>query len=401
MHGIERLNKIRSKPEKLIVGLMSGTSLDGLDIALCKVSGVGSDTNVQLQKFTTTSYTKEFVDQIRTVFSVDKVNLMDVCTLNPLIGTLHGEMVANALQQWGIDSNDIDLIASHGQTIFHAPISYHQQNNLPNSTLQIGDGDHVARASGIITLADFRQRHIAAGGEGAPLVVYGDHLIFSSNQENRIMLNIGGIANLTLLKKHASFSDIFSTDVGPGNTMMDAYVQANFPSLQYDENANIAKRGKVSEKLLAELTNSPFFAAKFPKTTGPELFNLDYLKTAIRNVNIDVLSHEDILATLCAFSAEMIVYAINECTTTNRVESFQIYASGGGYHNPLLMSNIARLLPDVSIQSTAALGVNPDAKEAILFALLANECVCSDTAAEKIGSQQFPITSMGKICFPG
>src|SRR5690606_29098773 len=158
-----------------------------------------------------------------------------------------------------------DLIASHGQTIFHAPKHQHRKDGYPNATLQIGDGDHIAMKTGIITLSDFRQKHIAAGGEGAPLAVYGDYLIFSSATENRIMLNIGGIANFTFLPS-AHLTGFFSSDVGPGNTLMDQFIQLKYPGKYYDENAAIASSGKPNSDLLNALLDHPFYKAEFPKT---------------------------------------------------------------------------------------------------------------------------------------
>src|SRR5690606_32921946 len=145
----------------------------------------------------------------------------------------------NALKEWNIDAEQIDLIASHGQTVFHAPQKSNHNEEFPNSTLQIGDGDHIAVNTGIITISDFRQKHVAAGGEGAPLVIYGDYILFSHDTENRIMLNIGGISNFTFLPAGKQTDGLFATDVGPGNTLMNQYMQYHY-SKPYDENGEIA-----------------------------------------------------------------------------------------------------------------------------------------------------------------
>ena len=250
--------------------------------------------------------------------------------------------------------------------------------------------------TGIITLSDFRQKHIAAGAEGAPLAVYGDYLLFSSATENRIMLNIGGIANLTWLPANLRATDVFSSDVGPGNTLMDAYIRQQQPTLQYDEGARLAYQGKVSEPLLKALQQTPFFAATMPKTTGPELFNLGYLLHAQQQSNTTHLVAADVMATLNRFSASSIINAIRLAIQPNNCV---VYVSGGGIHNPLLMQQLADGLPGFRFATTAALTIHPDAKEAVLFALLANECIAGGEQQFADAATGFPSISMGKISF--
>ncbi len=395
---IEKLFTIANKPERLIIGLMSGTSLDGLDVALCRFRGKGLETEIELVAFETVSYDSEFKDEIKSVFSKQQVSLEKVCLLNPWVGLYHAELILKCLVKWRIDPTDIDLIASHGQTIYHAPKLLHGQQKFGNATLQIGDGDHIAHATGVITLSDFRQKHIAGGGEGAPLAAYGDFLIFSKRDEDRIMLNIGGIANFTYLPGNLNADEVFCTDVGPGNTMMDALIQQNFPGKFFDENAEVAKRGSLNNALLKELKDHPFFMQPFPKTTGPELFNLNYLGNAKKKSNTQQLSPEDTLATLNRFSADMIVAGIKK--RTGDKTNIKLFSSGGGMHNPLLMENIISQLPGFSFLTTHDLQINPDAKEAVLFATLANECVCGGGVQYGSGRNGIPSVSMGKISLP-
>jgi anhydro-N-acetylmuramic acid kinase len=292
----------------------------------------------------------------------------------------------------------VDIIASHGQTIYHAPKSLHAQNKFGNATLQIGDGDHLAVATGIITTSDFRQKHIAAGGEGAPLAVYGDYLIFGKPGEDRILLNIGGIANFTYLPGSMDSAAIFSTDTGCGNTMMDAYMQQQFPGLYFDDGAAIALQGSINTALLNALKENNFFAKPFPKTTGPELFNLQYLQKAKEKSATQNISVADTMATLNKFSADTIVEAI--IRTTDKNKTYKVFSSGGGMHNPLLMQHLQTALPNLVFDTTAALQINPDAKEAVLFAVLANECICGDGSYLQKGIEGMPAVSMGKISFP-
>ena len=396
--NIAALYTIANKPERTIIGLMSGTSVDGLDVALCRFTGQGMDTRLQLIAFETIPYDSFFKEEIKSVFSKRQVDLEKVCLLNAWVALQHSAIILNCLKKWQVDPVDVDLIASHGQTIYHAPKLLHPDDAFGNATLQIGDGDHMAVATGIITISDFRQKHVAAGGEGAPLAVYGDYLVFSNRNENRIMLNIGGIANFTYLPSSLDASAVFSTDVGTGNTLMDAYIQEHFPGKYYDADAAIARQGTVHDALLHALKQNTFFSNDFPKTIGPELFNLQYLSDALHALGTTNLSHAMIMATLNRFSADMIVDALQRSMGTRT--DFTVYVSGGGMHNPLLMQHIREQLPGIIFRNTAELEVNPDAKEAVLFAILANEAISGGEVKLGAGRNGIPAVSMGKISFP-
>lgn len=396
--NLEKLWQAGQKNARLILGLMSGTSFDGLDLALCRITGSGRDTAVELLHFDTVSYTPAFKEDLKSIFSRRDADLEKVCLLNNHVAIEHARIINETLAAWGIKNETVDLVASHGQTIYHAPAFLHGRKEYGNATLQIGDGDHIAVHTGIITLSDFRQKHVAAGGEGAPLAVYGDYLVFSKKGENRIMLNIGGIANFTYLPGDLDASKVFSTDVGPGNTMMDALIQTNYPGEYYDKDAAVARKGNINQALLAALRQDSFFRNPFPKTIGPELFNMHYLNKAIKRAGIGEISTEDQLATLNQFSADMIVDAIQR--TVNLEEPFTVYVSGGGMHNPLLMERIKEPLKKIPFLSTQALEINPDAKEAVLFALLANETVAGGAVRLGENRKGIPNVSMGKISFP-
>ncbi len=396
---LEKLYTISKKRVRKVIGLMSGTSLDGLDVALCSIEGNGLLTKINLVQFETIAFDEDFKTEIKTIFSKKNIDFEKLCLLNPWIALQHAAIINSCLQKWNINKDEIDLIASHGQTVYHAPKSLHQQTKFGNATLQIGDGDHLAVATGIITISDLRQKHIAAGGEGAPLAVYGDYLIFGKLGEDRILLNIGGIANFTYLPGNMNSAAIFSTDTGPGNTMMDAVIQKNFAGKYFDENASVALKGKINHGLLNALKENDFFKKPFPKTTGPELFNLDYLQLAKERSSTLGINAEDIMATLNKFSADTIIEAILKSTDKNKV--YKIFSSGGGMHNPLLMQHLKDVLTNFSFSTTAALNINPDAKEAVLFAVLANECICGDGSYLQKGIKGMPAVSMGKISFPG
>jgi anhydro-N-acetylmuramic acid kinase len=393
--NLKRLEKMASKKSRLIIGLMSGTSMDGLDVALCKLTGHGLQTRLSLLEFATVPYAVETKERISAVFAKPEISFEKLCILNPWIGLLHAQIVNKCLKKWKYAPSRIDAIASHGQTVFHSPAFLHPQEKI-NSTLQIGDGDHMAVTTGILTISDFRQKHIAKGGEGAPLAVYGDYLLLSHKTENRILLNIGGIGNFTYLPAGHNAKKVFVTDTGPGNTLIDQFTRLHYPGEYFDKDAQHASRGAVHDGLLRELKSHKFFSLPFPKTTGPELFNTAYVALAQQMAGIENISPEDLLATLTRFSAETIVAAIRKAT---KKETFQIYLSGGGAHNPLLTQWIKEMLGLKTLRTTQDLGVPGDAKEAILFAVLANESLVGGDV--DFGSRaRIPSVCMGKFSFP-
>jgi anhydro-N-acetylmuramic acid kinase len=391
--NLQKLFDIAQKDEKIGIGLMSGTSLDGLDIALCRFSGNGLATKFKLLNFVTIPYPDKFKTAVKQVFAQRHADLEQVCLLNEYIGTYHAELVLQALADWDVKPDSVDFIASHGQTIYHAPKRLHKQTAYPNGTLQIGDGDHLAVKTGILTISDFRQKHIAAGGEGAPLALYGDVILGSKPGENRLLLNIGGIANLTYLPADGNYKNILCTDVGPGNTLIDAACRTYF-NKPYDEDSIIAYSGKTNQALLDELLNHPFFKEDAPKTTGPELFNLAMVKDAQEKTGTLNITPENMICTLSAFTAITISDFISEHFKVNGV---RVFISGGGARNPFIVNRLKEALPNATINNTNALGIDPDAKEAILFALLGNEALCGEPIS--IGNN--PSVLMGKLSFAG
>ncbi|MBZ4044402.1 anhydro-N-acetylmuramic acid kinase [Flavobacterium hibisci] len=397
--NISSLYEIAQKETRKIIGLMSGTSLDGLDIALCAISGAGENTAVKILEFETINYTEDIKTEIRKVFAQKTIDFQHLALLNEWIGLLHAGLVNDCLQKWNIPASEVDLIASHGQTVLHAPKFLHQQEKFPNATLQIGDGDHIAVKTGIITLSDFRQKHVAAGGEGAPLAVYGDYLLFSQKGENRIMLNMGGIANFTYLPASLNAEEVFVTDTGTANTLIDIFTKHFFPEKSYDKDAEIAQSGTVNQTLLTELKNDSFFTKSFPKTIGQELFNKGFVNSALSKTKLENISAPDLLATLTRLSAETIAEAIQFVVknTGTPIAEFKVYMSGGGTNNPLLVKWLKELLP-CKFQTSDDLGILSDAKEAVLFALLANETVAG--GVYNFGNSKVPSVTMGKISFP-
>lgn len=421
-HHVFQLNKIAKKHSRLILGLMSGTSLDGLDVALCEFTGSGQRTRVKVLQFETLPYDEAFKVEIRRVFAQKQIEFQHLVLLNVLIAERHALLVNQCLDHWNLQPTEIDLLASHGQTVFHAPRVLHGLPDYPNATLQIGDGDHLARRTGITTISDFRQKHVAAGGEGAPLALYGDYFLFSKKGEERYLLNIGGIANFTYLPANQDPTLAFATDTGPGNTLLDAFARELF-GVPFDEGARIASNGRIDHHLLEILKSELFFKKPIPKTIGPELFSVSWVKAALAKLPKGNPNPFDVMATLTRLTADTISESILSTLTDSdhpnpdqnqgydspqsRVTSARrsgpsrvVYISGGGAHNPLIVHFLKENLSGFKIEPMQKLGMDGDAKEAVLFAALANETVAGKTKEnEMLGG--IPIVGMGKISFPG
>ncbi|MDO7885262.1 anhydro-N-acetylmuramic acid kinase [Hymenobacter cheonanensis] len=383
---LARLAAVAAQPSRRIIGLMSGTSLDGLDVALCRCTGHGAGLRVVLEQFATVPYEADFQQRLRAI-SQPTVQLQDVVLLHAEVARRHAAVVQQCLRGWQLAPTDIDVLASHGQTIWHAPRHQHGRTDFAHhATLQIGDGDHLARLTGILTLSDFRQKHVAAGYEGAPLAPFADELLFRRPGASRLLLNLGGIANFTLLP--ADGGPAQATDTGPANTLLDYVVRRHYPGQPYDAGGRLAAQGRPHAGLLAALRSHPFFGAPCPKTTGPELFSPAYLSECQRLAGAENLPAPDLLATLVELTAGAVAQAARQYL--GPAPAADILVSGGGAHNATLLAALARHLPGSRLLSTAEAGVPPDAKEAVLFAVLANETLAGH-----------PALSLGKISLPG
>lgn len=393
---MELLNNISIKNEKRILGLMSGTSLDGLDMAMCRITGHGKSINVKVDHFASVSYPETIHDKLASLRSAAHVDLMELCLANSWLGDLMGEIVIETLQAWKLPIEKVDLIASHGQTVYHAPRSRHHIQDIPNSTLQIGDGDHLAVKTGILTLSDFRQKHTALGGEGAPLAAPADYLMFSEATESRILLNIGGIANYTWIPAGGSFADVVTTDTGPGNTLIDVVVREKF-DLPFDRDGKIAGAGSVDFELLHQFLAHTFFGEPIPKTTGQELFDRDFIDRALAITSRQNMPSNDLVSTLTRLTADSIAMSVNEVVSLSK--DTVLYVSGGGSHNTTLMQWLGDALNGVTIRPFAELGFDPDAKEAVLFAVLAYESLFGE-GVPYLNRKKIEHIRLGKLSFP-
>jgi anhydro-N-acetylmuramic acid kinase len=397
---IEQLWRIARQRERRIIGLMSGTSLDGLDVALCAFRGSGARTRVKVLQFKTVGYDEDFKTEIRRVFAKKEIDFQHLTLLNVLVAERHAAIVNQCLSDWNVAAHEVDLLASHGQTVFHAPRVVHGLADYPNATLQVGDGDHLAQRTSIVTLSDFRQKHLAVGGEGAPLALYGDYFLFSKPGQDRYLLNLGGIANFTFLPANQDPAIAFATDTGPGNTLLDAFARALF-GVPFDDGARLAAHGRVDEYLLEILQSEPFFEKPFPKTTGPEMFSAEWVQAALAQLPKGRNNPYDLMATLTRLTADTVAEALLKTSSQHSTSGkWQLFLSGGGAHNPLIVKFLKQKLPGWQLHPMGKLGVDGDAKEAVLFAVLANETVAG-RVAERVVLGGVPLVGMGKISLPG
>ena len=337
----------------LYIGLMSGTSLDGIDVALVDFAD-----GARLLKHSHHLLPAALTEQLLKLSQSNaSISLEQVGQLETALGQTFANAVNAFCNSHAIDHTHIRAIGSHGQTMRHNP-----HGEYPYS-LQIGDSNIIAERTGICTVADFRRRDVAAGGQGAPLVPAFHQALFAKAGENRAVVNIGGIANVTLLPADHS---IHGFDTGPGNGLMDAWCQRQW-QLGYDAEGQKAMLGEVDSTLLERLLADSWLKLPPPKSTGRDVFQLQWLDEHLQGL---YLSPESILRTLNAFTAQTIVDALTQHSPALNA----VYLCGGGVHNTLLVNNLRSMLP-CSVQSTAALGVNPDYVEAMAFAWLAKQCL--------------------------
>jgi len=348
-----------------VVGLMSGTSADGVDAAVVEIGG----RKVRLLAFDTFAYPAALRRQILDLCRPESARLDDICHYNFVLGEVFADAVIKLCSKSGISPRSIDLIGSHGQTIYHQPGGKRYGRRTIRSTLQIGEPSVIAQRTGITTVADFRPRDMAAGGEGAPLVPYADYVLFKHHRLTRAVQNIGGVANVTFLPGGCKQDDIIAFDTGPGNMVIDGIVHLiSGNRKRYDAGGKMAARGMVDKRLLDELLRHPFFRRRPPKSTGREEFGADFVERIYRQAGKKGLADADIVATVTALTAKSIAQAYRRFLPTMPDE---LILCGGGSHNRTLVGMLHAELPDVKMLSTDDFGISVDAKEAVSFAILA------------------------------
>ncbi len=348
-----------------ILGIMSGTSLDGIDIALIEMED-GQFRDYRLRSFQSFPMPGELREKILRASSPETSDVALICELNFSLGHLYADCVLELLAGEGLETDDVDLIGCHGQTIYHLP-----REEVP-STLQIGEAGVLVEKTGITAITNFRSRDIAAGGEGAPIVPYVDYLLFGREGRNIVLQNIGGIGNFTYLPSGGELEKVIATDTGPGNMLIDIAVGImSGGSASFDVDGERAARGRVNEELLDEMMGHPFFRREVPKSTGREEFGRPLVERYLRRGVEFGLQEDDLLATLTAFTARSIAQTCREFLLEkgNPVDEFIV--SGGGSFNPTLMEMLKEELGDVPCRGYQELGFNSEAKEAVAMAILA------------------------------
>jgi len=395
---MQKLIDLSKKNNKYVIGLMSGTSLDGVDAALVEIIGNWVETKINLIGFLDYPFPYGLKEIILKNSVRETSNVEDISRLNFLIPQIYNEAIDSLCEQINFDKSKIDLIGSHGQTIHHLPAKVNFFDHQVSSTLQIGDPSVLAKLSGIITVGDFRTGDVALGGQGAPLVPYFDYIIFHSAEKSRALLNIGGISNITVLHKNGKQHDVLAFDTGPGNMMIDLLMK-KFYGKEFDKDGEVASSGKINDDLfIALITQDSFIEAMPPKSTGREYYGEEFLAPLLEEF-ADVPS-EDWLHTVSRFTA----YAVHrnyEKFIKKETEIDELIVSGGGAKNKFLYQSLADYFSKkTEVKVIDEIGVSSDAKEAICFAVLANETISGNAANIPRTTGASRATILGKICLP-
>ena len=347
-----------------VIGLISGTSSDGIDVALVEIRRQGN--LIRLIDFDIYPYSKKLQKNLITLASGNPQSVADLCHLNFYLGELFADAAIQIVKKAGVPLSSVSLIGSHGQTVHHLPSPKKEGQWKIRSTLQIGEPSVIAERTGVTTIADFRPRDMAAGGEGAPLTPLLHYHLFSHKKESRAIVNIGGISNVTYLIANGKKEDVRAFDMGPGNMLIDGLVRI-LTKKNMDLHGNIARRGKVILPLLSELMRHPFIRKKPPKSTGREVFGKAIIDRLVHEKKS--FPSEDLIATATAFTAEAIAFNIKKFILNNgSVDA--IVVGGGGVRNRFLMESLAQNLAPIPVSPFETLGFDSRAIEAITFALL-------------------------------
>jgi anhydro-N-acetylmuramic acid kinase len=385
----------------LVLGLMSGTSADGIDIALASISGAPPRVKARLLNHTAVKFPAQVRAEILRVAEQRAITAGELSQLNFRLGQSFADAAKAACKRLGVALSSVDLIGSHGQTIFHQGRAVPYLGGRVASTLQIGEAAVIAAQTGVTTVADFRPADMAMGGQGAPLVPYADYLLYSDAKLGRASLNLGGIANVTVIPAGAAREKVFAFDTGPANMLIDALV-THFTRgrKKFDAGAKMALAGRAIPALLDELMRDPYLKLAPPKSTGREYYGGDYVKRVLAMGRRYRAKPNDLIRCVTIFTALSVVDALNRFVTS-KTKLDQLIVSGGGARNPLIMAQLAAALPGVEVLPSFRVGVPEEAKEAFAFALLAYETF------HKRAGNVFSATGasgpaiLGKICYAG
>ena len=357
----------------LVLGMMSGTSADGIDVALARISGAPPNLKVKLLGHTSAKFPPALRNEILRIAEQQPISAGELSQLNFRLGELFADAALLACRTFHMPPSRVALIGSHGQTIFHqgCPVPYFGSPTA--STLQIGEPSVIAARTGITTVGDFRPADMALGGQGAPLVPCADYLLYRHEKFGRVSLNLGGIANITVLPRAAKPQQVFAFDTGPANMLIDALV-SHFTRgrRRFDENAHLATQGRSIPALLNDLLRDPYLKLPPPKSTGREYYGHAYVKKVLALGRRHRAKPNDFIRAATIFTALSVVDALHRFVLP-KTKIHQLIVSGGGAYNPIILAQLSAALPGVEVLPSSRLGIPEDAKEAFAFALLAFE----------------------------
>jgi anhydro-N-acetylmuramic acid kinase len=357
----------------LVLGMMSGTSVDGVDVALARISGAQPRLRTKLLGHTRVGFPETLRKEILRVAEGGKVTAGELSQLDFRLGNCYADAALRACRRFRFSAARVALVGSHGQTVFHQGRPSPFLGRLIASTLQIGDASVIAARTGITTIGDFRPADVALGGQGAPLVPYADYLLYRHGKLGRVSLNLGGIANITVLPAAARPSQVIAFDTGPGNMVIDALVRRfSRGRRQYDKDARLAMSGRGNPALLDEQMRDPYLRLPPPKSTGREQYGRAYVEKLLAAGRRHRARPADLVRAATIFAALSVVDALHRFVLP-KTKVHQLIVSGGGANNPLILAQLAAALPGIEVFSSARLGIPVDAKEAYAFALLAYE----------------------------
>jgi len=358
---------------KLVLGIMSGTSVDGIDVSLVRISGAPPNLLIKLLHHTSVAFPAAVRAQILHVAEQNQITSGELSLLHFRLGDIYAEAALAACKKFHISPNKIDLIGNHGQTIFHQGKAVPCLGAQTAATLQIGEGAIIAARTGITTVSDFRPADVAVGGNGAPLVPFADYALYRHPKLGRVSLNIGGIANITVIPANARPSDVIAFDTGPGNMLIDALVSHFTQGRQrFDKNAALAQKGRAIPALLNELMRDPYLKLAPQKSTGREYYGAAYVKKLLALAKRHYAKPNDLIRAATLFTSLSIVDALNRFVLPKH-KIRQLIVSGGGAQNPLILAQLSAALPNLEVLPSSDLNVPTDAKESLAFALLAYE----------------------------
>lgn len=372
--GLNQARFFTMKDTKKVIGLMSGTSANGVDAVLAEITGAGVNSKVRLLEFETYPYSREMKSHIlRIVSSSCKADML--CYTNFYLGAVFARAAIAITEKANLKPTDMDIIGSHGQTIYHMPCYDKSSPFGVPSTLQIGEPAVIAEAAGITTVADFRTRDMAAGGIGAPLTPYANFILFSDTKKTKIVQNIGGISNLTLLAGGGDMDSVISFDTGPGNMVIDSIMSiVSNDRADYDKDGSFASRGTVNRELLDDLLAHPFIKKSFPKATGREDFGIHFAKEVYSMSKRDGMKDEDIIASVTAFTVETIISNYEQFIFPDFTPD-EIIIAGGGAHNSIIVQMLKKRVGEIKVVLSDSYGIPACALEALSFAILANDTI--------------------------